>query len=324
MNGLIDRCVRFLKDWTLPVAMSAGVIGCLILMWVPELHGLRPVAKSVGSTLTPWLIFFQLLLTFCKVDPKELVPRKWHWIILAFQLLTSSGIAALIICLPLIQSERLILEGAMVCLICPTATAAAVVTAKLGGSASTLTTYTLLSNLLAAIVVPLMFPLVEPKESLGFWNAFLIILSKVLPLLIAPFVVAMLMRWMMKPIHHLLAENSHLAFYLWGVGLCIVMGQATHSLIVSSAPLATILMLSLAGLVTCAVQFAFGKWLGGRYRDVISAGQALGQKNTILAIWMAVTYLSPACSLAPGSYVIWQNAFNSWQLARKRKPINNI
>lgn len=53
MNGLIDRCVRFLKDWTLPVAMSAGVMGCLILMWVPELHGLRPVAKSVGSTLTP-------------------------------------------------------------------------------------------------------------------------------------------------------------------------------------------------------------------------------------------------------------------------------
>jgi BASS family bile acid:Na+ symporter len=31
----------------------------------------------------------------------------------------------------------------MVCLICPTATAAAVVTGKLGGSASTLTTYTL-------------------------------------------------------------------------------------------------------------------------------------------------------------------------------------
>ena len=33
----------------------------------------------------------------------------------------------------------------MVCLICPTATAAAVITGKLGGSASSLTTYTSVS-----------------------------------------------------------------------------------------------------------------------------------------------------------------------------------
>lgn len=59
-------------------------------------------------------------------------------------------------------------EGAMVCLICPTATAAAVITGKLGGSASSLTTYTLLSNLLAAVVVPLVFPWVEPHADVTF------------------------------------------------------------------------------------------------------------------------------------------------------------
>ena len=41
---------------------------------------------------------------------------------------------------------REVFEGAMVCLICPTATAAAVITGKLGGSASSLTTYTLLGT----------------------------------------------------------------------------------------------------------------------------------------------------------------------------------
>ena len=55
------------------------------------------------------------------------------------------------------------------------------------------------------------------------------------------------------------------------------------------------------------------------YDDRISAGQALGQKNTVLAIWMACTYLNPLSSVAPGSYVIWQNLFNSWQLWKKRK-----
>ena len=34
--------------------------------------------------------------------------------------------------------------------------------------------------------------------------------------------------------------------------------------------------------------------VGGRYGDRISGGQALGQKNTVLAIWMAQTYLDPS------------------------------
>jgi len=45
----------------------------------------------------------------------------------------------------------------------------------------------------------------------------------------------------------------------------------------------------------------------------------LGQKNTVLAIWMAVTYLNPLSSVGPGSYVVWQNIINSWQLWKKRK-----
>ena len=85
---------------------------------------------------------------------------------------------------------KYILICLMVCLICPTATAAAVITGKLGGNAATLTTYTLLSNLLGATMVPLVFPLVEPHEGLTFWNAFLKILGKVFPLLLSPFFIA--------------------------------------------------------------------------------------------------------------------------------------
>ena len=67
------------------------------------------------------------------------------------------------------------------------------------------------------------------------------------------------------------------------------------------------------------MQFFFGKTLGSLYNDRISGGQALGQKNTILAIWMAHTYLNPLSSVAPGSYVLWQNIINSYQLWKKRK-----
>ena len=66
----------------------------------------------------------------------------------------------------------------MVCIICPTATAAAVITSKLGGSAASLTTYTLLGNIGAAIAVPILFPLIEVNPDVSFWGAFWVILFK--------------------------------------------------------------------------------------------------------------------------------------------------
>ncbi|MCI6725792.1 MAG: transporter, partial [Bacteroidales bacterium] len=46
--------------------------------------------------------------------------------------------------------------------------------------------------------------------------------------------------------------------------------------------------------------------------------QALGQKNTVFAIWMGYTFLTPVSSLAGGFYSIWHNIFNAWQLDRQR------
>lgn len=207
----------------------------------------------------------------------------------------------------------------MVCLICPTATAAAVITGKLGGSASSLTTYTLLSNILAAIAVPLVFPLVEPHTDVTFGIAFLKILSKVFPLLLAPFFIALLFRYYIPRFHKFLLKYHTSAFYLWAIALTIVMGQTTRSLVNSTADVTVEMLIAFAGLVTCCLQFYFGKRIGSAYNDRISAGQALGQKNTVLAIWMAVTYLNPLSSVGPGSYVVWQNIINSWQLWKKRK-----
>ena len=124
---------------------------------------------------------------------------------------------------------REVFEGAMVCLICPTATAAAVITGKLGGSASSLTTYTLLSNLLAAVAVPLVFPLVEPHADITFFVAFLKILSKVFPLLLCPFLLAWFLRAFVPKVHHFLLGFHDAAFYLWAVALAIVSGQTAVS-----------------------------------------------------------------------------------------------
>lgn len=311
--------LRFIKNWTLPLAMCAGIVGYFIFANFTFLEPTKPFVKSAIAFLTPFLIFAQLLLTFCKVEPRELIPKRWHLWLLIIQAVSCQSFALLLLLCPMGEAYREVFEAAMVCLICPTATAAAVITGKLGGNASTLTTYTLLSNLLAAIAVPLVFPLVEPHEGLAFVAAFLKILSKVFPLLLVPFFLALLLRYGLPVVHRFLLKYHTMAFYLWAVALTIVMGQTTRSLVHSTADVSVEILIALAGLVTCCVQFFLGKRIGSVYHDRISAGQALGQKNTVLAIWMAVTYLNPLASVGPGSYVLWQNIINSWQLWKKRK-----
>lgn len=308
--------IKFLKNWTLPISMLVGTLAYLLFARVSFLAPAKPYIHQFVSFVTPWLIFTQLLLTFCKIDMKELRPKRWHLWLLMIQAFSCALVAGVLLCVPMRELSVGIWEGVMVCLICPTATAAAVITSKLGGNAATLTTYTLLSNLLGAVMVPLVFPLIEPHEGLTFWNAFLKILSKVFPLLLAPFFLALFLKHYMKNVHRWLMEHSGMAFYIWAFALALVMGQTARSLINSNA---SAWFVALGGLFACAVQFLLGKRIGSIYHDRISAGQALGQKNTVLAIWMASTYLHPLATIAPGSYVLWQNIVNSYQLWKKRK-----
>lgn len=311
--------IRFLKRWTLPISMLTGAMGYFLFAHVGALEPVKPAMHTLIAFLTPTLIFAQLLLTFCKISVRELLPVPWHGWLLLFQLVGTLAFVALLLWIPMAEEYRDVFEGIMVCVICPTATAAAVITSRLGGSASSLTTYTLLSNLLAAVVVPLLFPLVEPHADLGFFTAFLRILGKVFPLLLFPFFLALFLQSCLPKVHYLLGRLSGFAFYLWAVALSIVSGQTVRSLVNSDAEVYVQFLVAVGGLLACIVQFYWGKRIGTRYDDRISAGQALGQKNTVLAIWMAYTYLNPLSSVGPGSYVLWQNAFNSWQLLRKER-----
>lgn len=292
--------LKVLKNWTLPIAMLVGVLGYPLFLKL--------------SFLTPYLIFSMLLLTFSKVSPNELKPKALHLWLLLIQLL-----GALVVYLLLFRFDKIVAEGVMVCVICPTATAAAVITSKLGGSASSLTTYTLLANIGAAIAVPILFPLIENHPDVSFWSSFCLILGKVFPLLISPFIVAWLLQLFLPKMHDKLLQYNEIAFYLWTISLAIVTAQTFSSLINDSAAGSTKIMIAVGALIVCCLQFFLGKTLGSVYNDRISGGQALGQKNTILAIWMAQTYLNPLSSVAPGSYVLWQNIINSWQLWKKRK-----
>lgn len=310
--------LRFIKDWMLIFAMLSGIAGYFIYVNIPFLAPTHALAGKAVGLLQPLLIFSMLFLTFCKVNPKKLRLCPWHGLLLLFQVGIFAVLAALLVLMPH-SGMRVVIEGVMICIICPTATAGAVITKKLGGNAAHLTTYTILINLAVALVVPALVPYVHPSPGVTMWTSSLLILGKVFPLLLMPLLAAILVRYLAPRLHFILSHYQELAFYLWAVALALATAVTVRSIMHSEESWATELWLVVASLVCCLLQFYVGRRVGARYDDKISAGQSLGQKNTVLAIWMGFTFFTPITAVVGGFYSIWHNLVNSWQLYEHKK-----
>ncbi len=318
IRELTGDSVKFLKNWTLPLAIVTGITAYLIYDSIPALASAGPFLHKFVGIAQPAMLFSMLFLSFCKIPPHDMRPRKWHAWLLLFQIISFSLLAVVLILLPDFHGSILI-EGAMLCLICPTATAAAVITGKLGGNMSGLVTYTILINMAVSIAVPVVVPFIHPSAGITFLEAAGLIMAQVFPLLIAPCLLAFVVRYAMPKFHSWILKSGNLAFYIWGVSLAVAMAVTTRSIVHSTVPAIYEIGLGAVSLACCALQFWAGKKIGGKYGDAISAGQSLGQKNTVFAIWMGYTFMTPVTSVAGGFYCIWHNIFNSWQLYRKRK-----
>lgn len=306
---------QFARDWMLVISMVAGVAGYFIYINIPALASTHVMANRMVNALQPALIFAMLFLTFCKVDLKHLRLCRWHiWLLLA-QCGIFTAIGCVLIALPH-SGLRVVLEGAMLCLICPTATASAVVTRKLGGDVNHITTYIILINLSVSFIVPALVPYVHPDGSISMIAASLLIMSKVFPLLLMPLALAILVRYFMPKLHASLLSFPDLAFHLWAVALALAIVVTTRSIVHSTVSLETQLWLVVVSAVCCVLQFWMGRKIGARYGDTVTAGQALGQKNTVFAIWLGYTFFTPVTAIVGGFYSIWHNLINTLQLYR--------
>ena len=314
----MKKIIPFLRNWTLPVSMISGALGYLLYARLNLPAAVHTGIAGIISVLQPSLIFTMLFLSFCKVDPHDLKLSPWHgWLVLiqtGFFLL----LGGVLMIFPA-MGERVIVESAMICMICPTATAAIVVTDKLGGNPASLTSYTIMGNMITALMVPLLLPLVHPVEGMTFLPSFWIILKKVFPLLILPFFAAWFVRKFLPPLHRKLIGMKDLAFYLWAVALAIAIAVTVREIIHSRVAFIYAAGIGGISLLACLLQFGLGWKAGEKYGERVTAGQALGQKNTVFAIWMGYTFLTPVTSLAGGFYSIWHNTMNSYQLYQRRK-----
>ena len=290
-----------LRTYALPIAMIAGFVA-------------HELATSVAF-LTPYLLFAMLLVSYCKLDIRSLRVTPMYLWMLAVQFVLAWVVYGLVS-----LYDPIVAQGSFICLFCPTATSAPVVAAMLGGNLSLLVGYSLLCNMLVAFTAPIFFSIVGVHTELAFFDSVMIICKQVLPLLLLPLLLAVLMQRYAPRLHNAVRNRPSISFYLWVVALFIVVGKSVG--FVMKQPLSSLpqeIALALLALVCCVAQFVVGRKIGARYGDRVSGAQGLGQKNTVLAIWMALTYLHPIASIAPASYVIWQNIINSGQIMRKEQ-----
>lgn len=321
------RVLKFLKDWMLVIGMISGAGAYLIYLQIPSVHTYGPLLEHICKKAQPTLLFLMLFISFCRIEPRQLTFRKWHISNLLIQVVTFLALCFTVVwamhsATPTAQwilHHRVLFESGMMCMICPTATACAVVTGKLGGDMAQVVMYTIIINLAVSVVVPLTVPLLYPQAGITFIAAFGRILGKVFPLLILPCLSAWLIRWIIPTFHDWVASKMNLSFYLWSIALTIAILMSTRAIVHSRCSILTLLGIAIVSMFCCIFQFATGRITGRRSGSRIESSQSFGQKNTVFGIWMGYTFWNPLVSVAGGFYTIWHNIHNTRQLYKAGK-----
>lgn len=271
---------------------------------------------SVLSSFLPYLIAIMLFISYCRISLSDIKLTKFHYILLAIQYIGSA-----VIYLLLRPINEILAQAAMICVLTSTATSAPVVAGLLGGSISVTAAYSIISNLTVALIGPIFLSFIGHNySSISLAESFWHIFKSVIPILILPFIIALTVHKIAPIVHRKIQSAQIISFYIWAAALTIVIGNITQYVILQDDGNYTLeLIIAFTSLVICLLQFFFGRKIGKKFGRIVAGGQGLGQKNTVLAIWLTQTYLNPLATLGPGAYVLWQNLVNSWQIWRHIK-----
>lgn len=287
------------KTVSMPMGMVVGALFCRRIMAFDE---------WCGHLTTPVLIFIMLFFTFCRVDMRQMRLQPLHLRLIGFQLV--AGPAAYLL---LSRFDPVVAQGAMICILAPIAMAAVVIGGMLGADILTMTTYSLLCNFVVAFVLPVALSVVGSGSC-----SLAEILGRVVPLLVLPFFAAQMCRVLLPRVSGWVSSHSYLSFYMWLLSLAVIIGRTTVFILdLHGADFTVEISLAVVALAICVVQFVVGRRIGRRYGDAAAGGQSLGQKNTVLAVWIAQSFMDPISSIAPTAYIVWQNIVNSLQIYKK-------
>ncbi len=284
----------------LPIALIAGFM-------VPAVVGFYP--------LTKWLL--GIMLFFSLVSERHALKKgDFKKIAAVFVLNLFLGPVYAILLSPF---DKELSMGLLLVGMAPTATAAVAVVVLSGGRAVFVMTAIVVTHLGASMWIPLYFHLFSDfliksgvmESSIDSLS----VLKGVAPLLIVPWLLSEAVRLLPEQSKKIIIGLKSYILPIWGVAIFLI-GAKTRELWTGMEQQLSIklLIIVLFVLVVCVIQFKLGSLIC-KEKNVETA-QSLGQKNTILMVWIALNWLGPIYAIAPLSYILWQNLFISFKLRK--------
>ncbi len=305
---MIDKLPQ-LKTWLMT---NGKVVSLLVTMFI----GAFVPQAQVLTFMVQYLLMTMLFFAFLDLPTKQLSIQPGVIKVLLANLLLGIGWYFLF---SLVDHE--LAMTAFICATAPTAISSTVIVGFIRGKVSFMVAAVLITNIVAALVIPFILPkVVGTSVQISTWD----VLFPVLITMFVPLILARLSTHLPTKAQAVLHAGKKLSFPVWLFNLFIISAKASNFMINERSGSFTLLF-QIAGvaLIICIVNFAVGAILGGRdYWQ--ESSQALGQKNNTFAIWIALTFMSPLVAMGPTIYTFYHHLYNTWQIYRfeKRKKEN--
>ncbi len=195
--------------------------------------------------------------------------------------------------------------------IIPTAAAVPVVAEMMGADIRLTTGSLLLTTPIIALILPFLLP-----NLLGVGNdiSSIDLVLPIISVVFIPLLLSQIIQFSSTKMSTFLNQYSSISFPLFLLNIVIACGNASH-FIQANMELVGKDLLPIMGITAllCILNFKVGK-LVGRNKNLLAFELALGRKNTMIGLWVALTYFSPIVALGPIFYIICHNVYNSWQM----------
>ncbi|MCG8329660.1 MAG: hypothetical protein MI974_18335 [Chitinophagales bacterium] len=205
--------------------------------------------------------------------------------------------------------------------ITPTAAAAPVMASFLKKQVAFVTVSVLVTSPIIALALPFILPWILESTSEGV-NAWAVA-GPVMGLIFIPLLSSQLLKKITPSTALALHKYAGISFILFLINVFIAAAKATSFLMSQNGDaLQLIAFIAIVIGMICILQFKIGEQLGANYLP-IETGLALGRKNTMFGIWLALTFIHPLAALGPMFYILYQNVYNARQLYQLGKEENS-
>ena len=281
-----------LKSILILVALGIGI-------FLPQLN-------AYTFTLRPFLM---LLLFFSFLNIRidgSIFSRQQAWIAL---LLPPTGIAVYF--LGRLYDDNLGLTLLLMGL-APTAVITPVLAELMRRRAGYMVGAIIVTHAVFAVTVPVVLPwLLGVSLSLASLGRLVVTIGSTILL---PLLAAQAFRILGGPVLGLLRRVAPYGFALFLSNIMVASGSLSHYLrYEGDTPLFFVGITALCITILMVINFA----LGGKISPVghaVEGSLALGRKNTMLSIWIALEYINPLVVLGPMLYILLQNVFVAGQI----------